>query len=274
MQNLLTSAAFLKIRDERYPLALHAVDVRHRQYERELGVYKHAAEQAYQAVWRKVVRPAQERHPTRFVCELDGYPRLTKSPRSIDDKIFRYLSGRGVAGEKPTQSLLSRLRDRKADPDHFLKLFFRQLPAIMNDLARFRIVGNFLSDVNALKDAFNDDRLDVHGVAVDPNIEDRIEADRWESGASGHRAVHVGLSVEIDGFQVPIEVQIMTSMEKSWDQKSHLLYEVVRQGGAERVSKSIRLQVRAMSDTLYVADALFDRVFCDEFPDEMERHKP
>ncbi len=65
----------------------------------------------------------------------------------------------------------------------------------------------------------------------------------------------------------------MTLLEAAWTEKAHRLYELAR-SGTDEIDRKTRLRIRAMSDTLYVADAIFDDVnracFEPELDDEGE----
>ncbi|MCP4692819.1 MAG: hypothetical protein GY859_32555, partial [Desulfobacterales bacterium] len=129
------------------------------------------------------------------------------SPKSIDDKIFRYLSGRKVAGKDPPPDNFKRSLEENTDnPDFFLHTLFRDMPDVMTDLARFRIIANFLGDIHDLKKAFRQTQLSPPDIVLDQRIEDRIEDDRWERGAGGHRAAHAQIKVRIGERLVPVEV--------------------------------------------------------------------
>lgn len=263
--DFLSSSQFQSILKQFYPSALMDNQVRWNAYREQLRVYSQAAEMAATATQREIVRPLMNRHSERFVCGLDRSGSFVKSPQSIDDKISRYLGGDRVAGQEVTQSIKTRLQDNKNDADRFLSLFFKELPNVMNDLARFRIVCNFITDAQETAGLFSKNPLSTHRIHVDPEIEDRIEADRWEGGASGHRAIHLRLMVPVGDRQIHVEVQLMTVLELGWDMKSHPLYEFYRQGNREKVSKRNRLKARAVSDALYVADVLFDELYEQTF---------
>ncbi len=254
--DFLESAEFKKISTEFIPGELQDHAVRHQAYTEELRAYSRVAEHIRAACEREVID-----HMTagaeRFIARLDRTSSPTKSPRSIDDKIFRYLSGNSVAGHKIGHHLKKKLRDKKAEKEVFLKTFFRDLHEIMNDLARFRIIGNFLSDVHAICDRFNDVNWAAHGIQLKPNIDDRIVHDRWLTGAGGHRAIHMTMFVTLNDRPIHVEVQLMTLLETGWDAKSHMYYELTRQGEGN-LDQETKLKIQAMSDMLYVADALFD----------------
>ncbi len=268
------SAEFEEIVKRCYPRGLRDREARWRTYREELRDYSLAAEVAARITEEKIIRPIISANPGRLVCYLDRQAgkAFTKSPMSIDDKIFRYLTGRKVAGkEPPTESFKKRLEENTDNPDIFLHTFFRDLPDVMTDLARFRIIANFLVDIHDLKGALRKTKLAPPNVVVDPNIEDRIEDDRWERGAGGHRAVHAQIKVRLRERWIPVEVLILSALELGWDAKAHMLYELTRWGRADAIDKKTRMKVRAMSDMLYVADALFDDIYREHFRGEDAR---
>jgi hypothetical protein len=256
--DFLESEEFKRVVEEYYPTTLRDRETRWRAYQERLRPYAQAAAQVVQAVRVRILTPLREEHPGRLVGRLDPEAPLTKSPRSIDDKIYRFLSGRRVAGEAITEATKQGFRENRTDPEYFPRWFFADHPKVMSDLARFRVVCNFLSDVKEVQDRVVKRVLEQDGIFVHGQIEDRIIEDRWAEGASGHRAVHLPLSVKVGGQEIVVEGQIMTMLEEAWDQKSHLFYEQSRQGLSEDIPKDAQLKIRAMSDMLYVADELFN----------------
>jgi ppGpp synthetase/RelA/SpoT-type nucleotidyltranferase len=254
---------FMELQARFFPFELVDRQQRWQAYTEELRDYCRAAEAAVKATDKHIIQPLRAANSGRLTCYIDRRPgaSFTKSPESIDTKIFRYLSDLPVAGNsKPTCAFKKKLEANRDDPTCFLSTFFHKLPEVMNDLARFRVVGNFLSDVHAVADAFNHADLGTPGIEVDPVIEDRIEDDRWLERSSGHRAVHLRIWVMVKERRVHVEVLVMSLLELGWDAKSHMIYESTRLAQSA-VDKRTRLKVRAMSDAIYVADALFDDVF-------------
>lgn len=268
LTDFLQSAEFQDIVNCYYPTYLRDRETRWQAYRDNLRPYAQAAETAARATERYIVRPIISSHPDRFVCYLDRQPgtTFTKSPKSIDDKIFRYLSRKKIGGrEPPTKSFERHLTENTDNPEIFLNTFFQELSDVMGDLARFRIVANFLMDIHDLEKSFRQTALEPPKIVVDPKTEDRIEDDRWETGAGGHRAVHICIWVQMPGRRIPVEVLILSALELGWDDKAHMLYELMRQGRGDTIDKKTRLKVRAMSDMLYVADALFDEIYRNHF---------
>jgi len=143
------------------------------------------------------------------------------------------------------------------------KLTLRNCASEMDDLVRFRVLCNYLGDVervvkklassSAIKDAFDivssEDR--IWEVRV-PTRDEDVERKRGRLRLSGVRA-HYFVFQSKQFPQVKVEVQVATLLEHAWDQKDHhLVYEPERRG--ETVSDRFRVRVKAVSDLLYVAD--------------------
>ncbi|HYH98630.1 RelA/SpoT domain-containing protein [Hyalangium sp.] len=190
--------------------------------------------------------PVHERR--RFLFRVDA-AHLRKSPESILEKMAREWHEAGT----------------EAPPKSFHNL------ADLKDLGRFRIVANFLSDVELLCD-----RLEITYDAsrrrslspaqqhlaegfrlIDNSFEDLIRV-RPPKRKSGERC-RKGLFAPRDPSQgqYRIEVQIVTAFQEGWDKKDHhLVYERVRTG--QSLHERHREMSFALSETLYIADSLFD----------------
>ncbi len=185
----------------------------------------------------------------RLVARID-LGNATKSPASILEKMAR--EWQGELEEAPPISFTN---------------FDREL----EDLGRFRIVANFLSDVefiarrlaapygrgtdlSAGQRALAGDYL-LHRntfadkILLDPH--DRHKGERCRKGVfEPHRP-------ELSHLRV--EVQIQTLLQEAWDKKDHyLLYEPRRRG--EEPALEHECEMFAMSELLYVADLTFDRL--------------
>lgn len=142
----------------------------------------------------------------------------------------------------------------------------------MDDLVRFRILCNYLSDVKAVVERIEkstaipkifkifdrDDRIWEVRIPAD---DEEIEEERRKKRFTGVRGYYLVFQVkELPG--VKIEVQITTLLENAWDRKDHhLVYEPERKGvEIDQVLEfqMFKLRVKAISDMLYVADEYFD----------------
>lgn len=126
----------------------------------------------------------------------------------------------------------------------------------LDDLGRFRIVTNFLSDAIRVQEALTTG--EVPGFEIHRNnFDDEVELEPRER-KSGHRC-YKGHFHPIGQPQVKVEVQIMTQLQDAWDRKDHsLVYEPMRCG--QSLELADRCQMFAMSELLYVADQSFDRL--------------
>lgn len=186
------------------------------------------------------------REQSRLFYRID-VENLSKTPDSILDKMMR-----GWDPDRPTQPAVS----------------FGNYLDQLRDLARFRIVANFLSDVETIQSeltaAFGNGVLTAaqrslrDGFVLEDNaFEDcthllpaaRDKGERcfkaclWPKGKPGLR----------------VEVQVMTILEEAWDKKDHfLIYEPRRRG--DHIDRRSEIEMFAMSELLYVADLTFDRL--------------
>jgi ppGpp synthetase/RelA/SpoT-type nucleotidyltranferase len=193
--------------------------------------------------------PPNER--SRFFYRSD-LTHLMKSPESILDKMAReWEAGKGKAP----------------------RVGFDDFAESMDDLARFRIVLNFLADVEIVcvkleepykvapggrsrltpkqQALYNDFALRDHCLEdlIMLGPKDRLSGERCRKGV---------FSLRKDGL-VRVEVQIQTMLQEAWDKKDHfLVYEPRRRG--EDVEPCHSIEIYAMSELLYVADLTFDRL--------------
>jgi len=127
------------------------------------------------------------------------------------------------------------------------------------DVGRFRILCNYLSDVNFISD--NIKKIDSHIQNIkhlDHKYKDYIKTP-YEERRAGHRAIQHYFRCEKSELHFVFEVQIMTLFEHGWDKKDHhLIYENVRVGEGDKIPVPLKNRVAAMSELFYVADTTFD----------------
>lgn len=202
------------------------------------------------AVLREVERPILEQEGKRLVARVDTSA-LLKTPESILDKMVR-----GCAG-------------LPEDQVSFLRLFQE-----MDDLGRFRIVTNFLSDAESVAAALSrphQRRLHLRRTA-DPLRAAQLQlADEFVLlgegfGETVHSSPRKGGSRSWKAHFSPrdwpervIEVQIQTQLQEAWDKKDHYLIYEPRRAGHEVCSRHL-CEMAAMSELLYIADLTFDRL--------------
>jgi len=192
--------------------------------------------------------PPSEKHRLFYRSDL-GH--LVKSSESILDKMVRDWN---PENGRPRLSF-----------DNFLDE--------MEDLARFRIVLNFLSDVKAvcsrLEEPYNCSPEELarlsdaqHALYGDFALRGHRMRDLIllgpEKRDSGERCFK-GIFYRRANTRMRVEVQIQTMFQEAWDKKDHfLMYEPKRRG--EAVELSHRIEIYAISELLYVADLTFDRL--------------
>ncbi|WP_342376843.1 RelA/SpoT domain-containing protein [Myxococcus stipitatus] len=196
-----------------------------------------------------------EVEPDRLFVKVDA-SHITKSPESILEKMARKWPGL-----------------EQAPPVSFHNV------DQLNDLGRFRIVANFLGDVDditrhlsepydarkaslltpaqrLLRDEFtlHDNRFEDL-ILVPPNS--RTSGERCRKGRFSPR------QPELRGHQV--EVQIVTLLQEAWDKKDHcLIYERVRRG--EHVPLMHQIICTDLSAQLFVADSQFEQLRREGLP--------
>lgn len=200
-----------------------------------------------------------QKEPARLFCRIDT-EHLCKEPESILDKMIRKGSGSDGA------PLLS----------------FENFRDQMKDLARFRIVTNFLSDARLVRAeiaaAFGTGNLtEAQGklregfLLENNNFEDCtrvLPAQR----SKGERCFK-GIFWPRENPGLKVEVQIMTILQEAWDKKDHfLIYEGRRSGKPADLDDEI--EMFAISELLFVADLTFDRLRTRIIDDEGDADAP
>ena len=200
-------------------------------------------------ILREVETEVQLDGEHRLVARID-LDHATKSPASILEKMAREWGAR--PGEAPPISFANYARE-------------------LDDLGRFRIVTNFLSDVERIADRLaapyrtRKDLSDAQQALAEDYLlrqnafEDRVllHPGKRDKGERCHKGIFEPKRPELSHLRV--EVQIQTLLQEAWDKKDHyLLYEPRRRG--EPITLEHECEMFAMSDLLYVADLTFDRL--------------
>lgn len=170
----------------------------------------------------KVLKNLDEKSPAkRFIYRIDSSNQI-KRPERIIQKICK----------------------RNIPPDKFT--------STLKDLARFRIVVNFLNDVDKVVDkiASSDPIQSLFDISKNNTINDPLKGRR-----SGERSVKLVLKEKEKN--IFIEIQVMTMFQEAWDKKDHpLVYE------STRVNKEVTSELKALSlitsELLYTADRYFE----------------
>jgi len=193
--------------------------------------------------------PANEK--PRFLARID-HTALVKSPESILEKIVRQWDPE--SGSAPSTGFDSFTND-------------------LEDIGRFRIVANFLSDVLLIKETLND-CYRKSPISLLSEAQKSLRNDFYLRKNSLEDLVHVQPEDRKKGERCckgifypreerytafKIEVQVQTQLQEAWDKKDHfLIYEPRRRG--EPVEPSDAIEIFAISELLYVADLTFDRL--------------
>lgn len=161
-----------------------------------------------------------------------------KTPESIIEKIWRSHNDPQKIGIK--------------EPEYTLDNFHET----MEDILRFRILCNYLHDVEQMKNILPKE-MEPH-LQVYKEPKDFIKLDP-EMRKKGHRAVHFIFQAHHNQRKYLFEVQLMTLLQNAWDRKDHsIVYESKRTGNV--VPLEVKMRSYAMSEMLYVADDYFNEL--------------
>ena len=189
-------------------------------------------------VKKSILPPLLKKYHYRFFCKIDADHKI-KQPISIIDKIMR--SAKSDTGKAVSESCTL---------DNFA--------TTMKDLARFRIVCNFLHDVEEVVEALgNSDILKKMF-----RIEIKSSMDLHPvSRKSGERSVKFILEY-MNHPGLFLEIQVMTQLSESWDKKDHFLVYEVRRRFPDKEDENfpdyLDAKMNAMAELLYVADNYFE----------------
>lgn len=161
---------------------------------------------------------------------------MVKSTDSIIEKIWRNLQNSGTCNKE-------------------------NFHESMEDILRFRILCNYLTDIKALK-KFLPEKMSEKGYEIVNGIKDFIEQCP-EDRKRGHRAVHFVFKISLNKKDFLFEVQLMTLLQNAWDKKDHhLVYEYRRR--SEEVPLELKIRSYAMSEMLFVADDFFSNILLED----------
>jgi len=183
----------------------------------------------------KLLQLLQDSAPKqRLSCRIDS-SNQTKSPERIIQKIRTQKDGKG----RPLHTW-----------DNF--------STTMTDLARFRIIANFLGDVDRIVEGIETHKpfLSYFTMKKDNTIDDPLKGRH-----SGERSVKLVLIENQSNMSV--EIQVMTMFQEAWDKKDHcLVYEKVRID--EEVPPELKALSLITSELLYTADKYYEDFRKDE----------
>jgi len=145
----------------------------------------------------------------------------------------------------------------------------------MTDLARFRIICNFLHDVELVENEIelSQELSEVFKIQKESSINLRPRLRK-----SGERSVK--FTLEHRARQgLFLEIQVMTQLEEAWDKKDHFLVYEKRRVSPEKDEENfpdfMDSKMFAMSELLFIADQYFEllRSSEEEPPDPEGTHE-
>jgi ppGpp synthetase/RelA/SpoT-type nucleotidyltranferase len=188
----------------------------------------------------KLLEPLIRRHNYRFFCRIDD-SHQQKSAASIVEKIRRSQEKKAGPGEP--------------EP---IRYDFTNFSEKMTDLARFRIVCNFLHDVELVQNAVEQsqefrERFNIKK-ASSITLRPRLRK-------SGERSIKFTLEYRARPGLF-LEIQIMTQLQEAWDKKDHFLVYEKRRINPEKDEENfpdyLDSKMFAMSELLFIADQYFE----------------
>ena len=194
------------------------------------------------ATVKKLLAPLKKRYGHRFFCDIDDSHRQ-KSPASIIDKIRRSQAEKGKPGEPEPE---------RYDLNNFAMK--------MTDLARFRIVCNFLSDVDKVAEAIrtSEELTNAFNIKQESSI-----FLRPKNRKSGGRSIKFVLELK-NQLGLFLEIQVMTQLQEAWDKKDHfLVYEQRRKfpdKDEEIFPDFLDAKMFSTAELLFVADDYFEQL--------------
>lgn len=174
--------------------------------------------------------------------------------------------------QKTPEGILEKMV-RGWDPDACTAppISFNNFDRKIEDLSRFRVVTNFLSDVAHITRELERPYVTMGPVSREQEVlraEYLLKRNRFEDliqlmpsdrkkGERCKKGIFYPQDTALSHLKV--EVQICTILAEAWDKKDHfLIYEPRRRG--ESVQAIHEIEIFAMSELLYVADLTFDRL--------------
>jgi len=192
------------------------------------------------ATVKKLLAPLKKRYGHRFFCDIDDSNRQ-KNPASIIDKIRRSQAEKSKPGEP--------------EPD---RCDLNNFTTKMTDLARFRIVCNFLSDVDKVSKAIRNTEELTNAFNIKEESTIYLRPKNRKSGERSNKFVF-----ELkDQPGLFLEIQVMTQLQEAWDKKDHfLVYEQRRKfpdKDEEIFPDFLDAKMFSTAELLFVADDYFE----------------
>lgn len=187
----------------------------------------------------------------RFYMEIrDPEDGLVKEPKRIVEKMLESCFEYEIWEKQDKEN---------ADVEEVKKYYPSNFLLTMKDIIRFRIVCNYLSDIYDLDEKIRDFVKESDKFELEDS-EDHIETP-YSIRKAGHRAIQYRFRFSDVNTTFPFEVQLMTMLQNAWDKKDHhLIYEHERIGEGADIPITLKNRIAAMSDALYVADTMFNKL--------------
>jgi ppGpp synthetase/RelA/SpoT-type nucleotidyltranferase len=193
----------------------------------------------------EIIKPLIKKHSDRFFCRIDDTHPI-KTPASIIEKILR---SRTEAEKKKDKGKLN--KDVVYSLDNFVDE--------MTDLARFRIVCNFLEDVFEVSESIRNS-TSITKFFNESKFDDTINLHKR---TKGERSLKLILKHKSQPH-IYLEIQIMTQLQEAWDKKDHyLVYEKKRssqKSDDDNFPTYLDAKMSAMAELLYIADDYFNQL--------------
>ncbi|MCP4681802.1 MAG: hypothetical protein GY864_05695 [Desulfobacterales bacterium] len=189
---------------------------------------------------KNILPPLLKKYHYRFFCRIDADHKV-KQPLSIIDKIIRLQNSEDALVKGGAES-------------YTLENFSTK----MKDLARFRIVCNFIQDVDKVATVLRNNKILKRMFSV----EEKSTMDLHPgTRKSGERSVKFILEYKKQP-ELFLEIQVMTQLSEAWDKKDHFLVYEIRRRFPEKEDKNfpdfLDAKMHAMAELLYVADNYFE----------------
>lgn len=194
------------------------------------------------ATVEKLLFPLKKQYGHRFFCRVDD-SHQQKSPASIIDKIRR--------------SQTEKVKPGEPEQEHY---DLNNFATKMTDLARFRIVCNFLNDVDKVAEVISNsiELTNIFNIKQESSI-----ILRPKSRKSGERSIKFILELKSHPG-LYLEIQVMTQLQEAWDKKDHfLVYEQRRRSldkDEEIFPDFLDAKMFSTAELLFVADDYFEQL--------------
>jgi ppGpp synthetase/RelA/SpoT-type nucleotidyltranferase len=230
----------IKFITEKLPEPFNSIEKYEEYFNSKLGMHSNLCTSMIAEV-NKILSPLIKKYSNRFFCRIDDSHSI-KTPLSIIDKIRR---SEIEAASNKDAALIT--------PDNFL--------TTIKDLARFRIVCNFLSDIEETAKAIGSSNISKF---FNIKVKDTIFSRKRTSGERSKKLILEHKSIP----GVFLEIQIITQLQEAWDKKDHyLVYEKKRsspKNDDELFKNYLDSKMSAMAELLFVADDYFEKLRMEE----------